>query len=330
MAAGASHLRPVASQDAIASMRRHGIAFTADNYAVWHCYLSGSNPAVKRAIDIVLSNGLAVEERTLRVLYARHFCPAREALALRELTARAFQTVAALNTAPDPLLATELLARLGRDMAEMVRQSDQMTRLLGQSEERIAQLERFLDDARKEASTDGLTGIANRRAFDAALRALAGDSMNDGSELAVVLIDIDHFKLVNDRHGHPVGDEVLRMIAATLTATIRGKDMVARFGGEEFAVILPATDRAGALAAGENLRLAIEQQALQLQARGAPVIRVTISAGVSSYDHGEALGDWLTRADGALYEAKQGGRNRVAFGEIVPLVSNVVTLGGRG
>ncbi len=319
----------VSSQVAIASMRQHGIAFTADNYAVWHCYLTGSNLALKRAVDVVLSNGLAIEERTLRVLYGRHFCQAREALALAEVAQRSLATLAELRGAAQPGGMGQVLERLGADMQDMVRQSEQMTKLLTQSEERIAQLERSLDDARQEASTDGLTGVANRRAFDAALRAMAGDAMNDGSDLAFVLIDIDHFKQVNDRWGHPVGDEVLRMIAATLTRHVRGGDLVARYGGEEFAVILPGAGEHGAVAAAENLRLAVEAQVLSNAAPGSG-IRVTISAGASCYEHGESLAVWLARADGALYAAKASGRNRVLFGEIAARESNVVPLAARG
>ncbi len=313
----------VASQAAIASMRQHGILFTADNYAVWHCYLTGSNVALKRAIDIILSNGLAIEERTLRVLYAHHFCQAREAIALRDLAQRTMRTLAGMTAHPGSCEA-ELLTRLCLDMQDMVQQSERMTRLLSQSKERIAQLERFLDDARQEASTDSLTGLANRRAFDAALRAKAGDAMNNGNDLAFLLIDIDRFKQVNDRWGHAVGDDVLRIVAGTLTRLVRGQDTIARYGGEEFAIILPQTDQYGAIGAAENLRAAVEQQALPLA--GAGLLRLTISAGASCYDHGENLGAWLARADAALYVAKNGGRNRVSFGEIAPRGGNVVPM----
>ena len=317
---------PVSSHAATASMRQHGIPFTADNYAVWHCYLTGSNIALKRAIDIVLSNGLAVEERTLRALYARHFCQAGEALALRDLAQRTLQALDGMIASPGAAQAM-LLTRLGRDMQEMVQQSERLTSLLGHSAERIAQLERFLDDARQEALTDSLTGVANRRAFDAALRAKAGDAMNEGHELAFLLIDIDRFKQVNDRWGHAVGDDVLRLVAGTLTRLVRGQDTIARYGGEEFAIILPATDHNGAIATAENLRAGIEQQALQLGGGGS--LRLTISAGASCYDHGENLGAWLARADAALYVAKNGGRNRVVFGGIMPCGGNVVPLAAR-
>ncbi len=302
---------PIGSQAVIASMRQHGIAFTADNYAVWHCYLTASNTALKRAIDIILSNGMAVGENTLRTLYTRHFCHASDALALRDLATRSLLILSrASELAP---MEASMLAQLGQDMRDMVEQSERMTRLLGQSEQRVAELERFLDDARQEASTDGLTGLANRRAFDAALRSKAGDAMNDGTDLACIMVDIDHFKRVNDCWGHPAGDEILRMVAGILTGVVRGQDIVARYGGEEFALILPETDRHGALPVAENLRSAVERHALLSTQAGD--LRITISAGAACYDPGENLGAWLARADAALYAAKHAGRNRVVFGE---------------
>jgi len=323
------------SQAVIASMRQHGIAFTADKYAVWHCYLSAQNVALKRAIDIQLSNGMLIEDRALRALHLRHFCRGRDAHALREAAARTQETILELRAAP-PSAASAMLDRLTANLENLVRQGDQLTKQLSESEERIAQLEKFLDDARQEACTDGLTGVANRRAFDLAMRAMAGDAMNEGSQLAFLLVDIDHFKLVNDRWGHAVGDEVLKSIAAALTRTVRGGDVVARYGGEEFAVILPGTGQRGAVTVAENLRRAVQQQSLAVEGErglpsGLPPIRVTISAGISCYDHGEKLADWLNRADGALYRAKNEGRNRVAFAELCPaLGSNVVALAARG
>lgn len=307
---------PASSQAVIADLRQHGIAYTADNYAVWHCYMSGTNMALRRAVDVVLSNGRAIDERMLRALYARHFCHAREATALRDVARRSLRTLAELTKGPESRIARRCLDELGRDMQDIINQSDRLTRQLRQSDERIAQLEDFLDSARLDASTDGLTGIANRRAFDAVLREKAGHAMNEGAPLGFVLIDIDRFKLFNDRWGHAVGDQVLRTVAGTLVSHVRGTDTVARYGGEEFAVILPGTGEQGALAAAEHLRLAVEQQTAASDIAGAGTLHVTISAGVSCYEHGEPLGAWIHRADAALYGAKAAGRNRVAFGNL--------------
>jgi diguanylate cyclase len=217
--------------------------------------------------------------------------------------------------------ALACLDGLRQQMRVLVAGSQTLSSQLAQSQERIFLLESFLSDATRDASTDALTGLSNRRAFDAALRHAAGDAMNSGATLAFVLLDIDHFKMVNDHWGHPAGDEVLRQVAATLTRTVRGGDLVARYGGEEFAVILPRTGRRGALAVAENVREAVAAQPFCVStAHGSDAdmdcFSVTVSAGISCYVPGESLGHWLARADVALYCAKHAGRNRVVFGTV--------------
>ena len=158
---------------------------------------------------------------------------------------------------------------------------------------------------RTAAETDGLTGIANRRTFDAVLQqAVTTSHEEEGAGCSVVLIDLDHFKSINDRHGHLVGDEVLKVLAGALQASARPGDTPARYGGEEFAMILPGTGPQDALAAAERLRAVIE-------AMQGPV-PVTASMGVaSSPGHGTEPAALLAAADAALYVAKTAGRNRV-------------------
>jgi diguanylate cyclase len=311
------------SQAVLASMRQHGIRFTASNYAVWHGYLTGTHVAVKRAIDIVLSNGKTLGEQELEGLYLRHFCPAQRSQQLRDLAQIGLEKVEEarllLDDETNRKAAFECLDGLRQQMRVLVAGSQTLANQLAQSQERIFLLESFLSDATRDASTDALTGLSNRRAFDAALRHAAGDAMNSGATLAFVLLDIDHFKMVNDHWGHPAGDEVLRQVAATLTRTVRGGDLVARYGGEEFAMILPRTGRRGALAVAENVREAVAAQLFSVStSQGADAkldcFSVTVSAGISCYVPGESLGHWLSRADVALYGAKNAGRNRVMFG----------------
>ena len=164
---------------------------------------------------------------------------------------------------------------------------------------------------RREATTDGLTEIANRRAFDTILRETAGEAMNSGDDLSVLMIDIDHFKIFNDTWGHQTGDDVLRLVAATLQQSIRGQDTAARYGGEEFAVILPATSLSAAVAVGSNIRRACERLQFVTRDTQQAVGTVTVSIGGACYEPGEALSNWIRRADAALYRAKQEGRNRV-------------------
>jgi diguanylate cyclase (GGDEF)-like protein/PAS domain S-box-containing protein len=159
---------------------------------------------------------------------------------------------------------------------------------------------------------DPVTEVANRRQFDKALADEWARATRGGSSIALVVLDVDHFKPYNDRYGHPAGDECLRRIATVLSRTLlRVGDVVARYGGEEFAAVLPMTDADAATAVAERMRRSVE--ALALPHGAVPLGIVTISAGVASCrpDVGTSALDLLARADAALYEAKAEGRNRV-------------------
>jgi len=165
------------------------------------------------------------------------------------------------------------------------------------------------------ACTDSLLGIFNRRHFDLSLEAEVARHVRYGSPFGLVLLDVDHFKQVNDRHGHATGDAVLTAIAATLKKHVRRADVVARYGGEELGVLLPNTGRVGALILAERLRVAVEE-ILHLDARGF-AFQVTASLGVAVVDASEpalTARAMINRSDRALYAAKRGGRNRVVVG----------------
>jgi two-component system cell cycle response regulator len=162
------------------------------------------------------------------------------------------------------------------------------------------------------AITDGLTGLHNRRYLERHLAALVLQAMARSKPLSVLVLDIDHFKTINDTYGHAAGDDVLREFSRRLRKAVRGIDLACRFGGEEFVIAMPDTDAALALLVGERLRQKIAGEPFQVADSGEPLI-VTVSIGVSSLvgteDGPKAL---LKRADEALYRAKRDGRNRVA------------------
>lgn len=162
---------------------------------------------------------------------------------------------------------------------------------------------------RREAFGDYLTGLANRRAFFEAAEQELGRSRVVPRSTSVITFDADNFKAINDRHGHPGGDAVLQHLAAILAETFREVDVVARIGGEEFAVLLPSTDLPRAAVVAERLRSVIASQVVHFDGSR---IRYTVSAGVACVDNGEGGIDLLLkRADQALYAAKRAGRNRV-------------------
>lgn len=159
---------------------------------------------------------------------------------------------------------------------------------------------------------DAVTDVANRRQFDRALADEWARAMRTGASIALVVVDVDHFKPYNDRYGHPAGDECLRRIASVLGRTLqRAGDLVARYGGEEFAAVLPLTDADAATAVAERMRRGVE--ALGMPHGAVPLGVVTISGGVAATrpEIGANPLDLLARADAALYEAKAAGRNRI-------------------
>jgi diguanylate cyclase (GGDEF)-like protein len=168
-----------------------------------------------------------------------------------------------------------------------------------------------------EARTDALSGLSNRRALDESAAREIKRASRAGSALAVIVADVDHFKAINDRHGHSLGDEVIRSVARTLHATARESDTLGRWGGEEFLAILPDSDETAALAMAERMRAAIEFSEQPVPAGE----RVTISLGVAALlPDGDDAHSWdslVQCADRAMYEAKRGGRNRVIVGKPV-------------
>jgi diguanylate cyclase (GGDEF)-like protein len=207
------------------------------------------------------------------------------------------------------MLAIGLAVQMVLNSRAALRRERNLVRTAAQLREVSAELDRL-------ARTDALTGIANRRALFDLLGVEFRRSRRYGRELSVLMVDLDHFKNVNDRWGHPFGDYVLREIAGLISHSVRESDIIGRYGGEEFAVILPETDTERAVVVGEKLRRAAETFEYRHEGTppaGEPPVRITISVGVASLpveedqDEIELIG----RADQALYEAKRTGRNRV-------------------
>jgi diguanylate cyclase (GGDEF)-like protein len=158
-----------------------------------------------------------------------------------------------------------------------------------------------------ESMTDPLTGLLNRRYFTSLSQKEVARSLRHGLRFSVLMIDIDHFKRVNDNFGHPVGDLAIKALAEICNQALRPHDILARYGGEEFVLTLPHTDEEGAQVVAERIRKAVEQ--LELATASGPV-RFTVSIGLSIYQKDVPFERILERADEALYKAKQGGRNR--------------------
>ena len=191
------------------------------------------------------------------------------------------------------------------ELALRVERTFEILRLRMLQERRVGELEQL-------AATDELTGLGNRRKLMARVREEIARSSRYQRSLSAMMFDLDHFKRLNDEFGHVVGDEGLRTLGALLRDGVRDIDLVYRFGGEEFVVLLPDTDLAGAIEMAERLRLEVEACRLPEHSQ----CRMTASVGVTVYAVGESAADFLDRVDRAMYEAKMAGRNRV--GSICP------------
>ncbi|WP_321326348.1 GGDEF domain-containing protein [Thiomicrorhabdus sp.] len=174
----------------------------------------------------------------------------------------------------------------------------------------ITQLKNELEKAHKVANTDELTGIPNRRGFNEIIKNLALSADTEDYSFALLLVDIDYFKNINDEYGHLIGDSVLRYLAKQLNAETKGKDSIARIGGEEFVILLPQTNYENAFRVAENLRQKVECNRLKVK-NSEKTLSLTISVGVSIYERGENLEKLIDRADKALYQAKNSGRNKI-------------------
>ena len=197
----------------------------------------------------------------------------------------------------------KLSQALGRMTHRLLSAREAMEDTVRQRTQELQEANHALD---RQARTDMLTGLLNRRGFDTQMSFAMALARRSGRPLSLITVDVDHFKRVNDTYGHAAGDEVLRRLAQTLQERLRGSDVVARVGGEEFVAMLPDTDLEGARAIAETLVAAMDEQ------RDAVVGKVTVSAGVATLRGPEyESADLMRRADAALYEAKGQGRNRV-------------------
>lgn len=315
-----------------------GLAPTPTNYSVWHSHISGENPGLSRSIQELVARAIPITDEMLSDFWRRFCAPAMDPSVVTDAGERLGRVMASIAESISGAGAatsgfTDALARFGDEIVAAVRMPDmaavmrEATRrmlvetkrmvegargldgdLRGASRE-VQDLRNDLEEARRQAMSDPLTSVANRKAFDERLAREMAAASASGSDLALLLLDIDHFKRFNDSFGHVIGDEALKLVAQTLVAGVKGRDMVARYGGEEFAVILPATSIAHALGLANGLGAAVKGRRMLLKSTGRDLGRITVSLGVARYRPGESASDLVRRADAALYAAKNRGRD---------------------
>lgn len=326
------------ASEAFERIRKQGLTPTPENYELWYVYYAGVNPEVTRAIDIMIATEQEINDERCRELHQRFLSQSAENEKVKQAGDKIQQTIktvggavssvkkathdynTALQDVAEKLGADDIGLEDARGVLEnvvnstrtMMDTNEKLEQELSKSTAAMMELQRDLDMVRKEALTDGLTNLSNRKAFDAEIVRIAEEAQESKETFCLVMMDIDHFKAFNDNYGHQVGDQVLRLVARTLFDGVKGRDMVARYGGEEFAVILTATDLNGAMRVADSLRKAVVGKEVVNRTTGEKLGRITMSGGIAEFMFDESVHDLIARADAALYTAKHNGRNQVS------------------
>ena len=207
--------------------------------------------------------------------------------------------------------AKAVITTLLQGIAETKQRNKQLEDRLTDAQSEIGKLQDIAKEFEIQSFTDALTGLSNRRYFDLCLLEEIEQQGRNKLPLSLIICDIDHFKKFNDKWGHDVGDQVLRLVAHVLSENTKGQDLVCRFGGEEFIILLPETTQEDAVILADKIRLAVSKRRLKSKKSQSDLGNVHMSFGVSLYKDHMTSEDFIKRADDGLYRAKDEGRNRV-------------------
>ena len=321
---------------AIPLMTKHSIPITPENYAVWYRYVSGADGDLNKTIDSLCMEGKAFTDETNEILH-RQFCQEGDESELKklrddlrqilitilsqvaDLTGQTQRYEKFITSSIDVLTEDASVDDVKKVIEDLIRETKHIGKFgktvqdeLKETTRALEVLKKEFEQVKMESLVDFLTSVPNRKAFSQKLNTCMTDASPAGNTLSLLLLDIDHFKQFNDKFGHLIGDEVLRFSAKKIKDMIRGNDYLARFGGEEFVVILPQTPLAGAKVVAETIGKFFAQTKMKTVSTSQNIGAITMSIGIACYQRGESAEDLIGRADQALYVAKSTGRNRVA------------------
>lgn len=320
----------------MSQIKARGLSALPRNYEVWFTYASGYHSDLSNAVNAILSEKGAITQAQIDTIYESYLSPGRMGdkidLVGNRVMSEIEQVMAMLDAAAghasaygdDLAGATQRLASAGtadgvRTVIEtLVRSTRQieannkaLEKRLKASRSEIKQLQENLDAVRTESLTDPLTSLGNRKYYDQSIARAVAVSAKSQTPLSLLVSDIDHFKKFNDTFGHLTGDQVLRLVALSVKQNVKGTDLACRYGGEEFAIVLPDTPLRAAVTVAEHIRRAVMTKELIKRSTSENLGRITISLGVASFQPGDTVASLYERADRCLYAAKRGGRNRV-------------------
>ena len=323
----------VIAQRALELMRAYGTSADPRAYEVWYTYVAGHKPALCDDIRRITA-ARSLSEADVDALYDAHLAPYRltqeTEKAGTEMLAEIDQVMEMIDLALGSTtrygrsleaLSNDLAGPVDRKRIRQVLESlvvatqdvtstnQTLEARLKETRGEIEGLRETLEAVRVEAVTDPLTGIGNRKHFEEMLARSVELAAGERSPLALIVIDIDHFKRFNDSFGHLTGDQVLRLVSVTMREMVKTKATLARFGGEEFGVILPDTTLDTAAQAAERIRTGVMGRELFKRSTGESLGRVTISLGVAAFRREDTAITLLERADQCMFAAKRRGRN---------------------
>ncbi len=323
---------------AINALAERSITPTPENYAVWLCYLTQSKAELTEAINKLIKEGRLIDEHVCDQLYVTYFedvsvgsrllkAGGKIAAEMQDVVrglkdvgehTKAYseqlqvaQTELAKNDGNGDSKARSVVASLVDATNTMAHKSSALEARLMESGREIQVLREQLELVKVEASTDALTGIANRKEFEIQLADLSAKADAGAGPLSVLMCDIDFFKRVNDTFGHQTGDQVIRFVASVMDRAKPENGLVARIGGEEFALLAPNTNRKAAMIIAEKIRSVVEGKRLVRRSTNIDLGKITVSLGVAERRPNETTSAHMERADTALYGSKRTGRNKV-------------------
>jgi len=318
-------------------MSRHAAGYHPISYTVWYEYARDEKGALRQSVDEVLKRQERLTVPITYSLYTKFLVePAERALltarsGLMDLVEQVKQAVhqvdqdtsgfdERLNAFQRDVAAADSIDDLGSHVSSMLEETQRVSEGIGkintqldQSKDQVRHLTDELNRLREEAQTDALSGLLNRRGFDLELQRLALLAAKGNDVPALIMLDIDHFKKINDTYGHPLGDRVIAAVGRVIRESVAGAGVAARYGGEEFAVFLPRATSAVVEALANLIRTRIEQGKISRRQGEVPIGGVTISAGIAIWNRADDGASLIERADRALYASKQNGRNRVTI-----------------
>lgn len=331
------------AREALEQMEAHKVWPTPLNFEIWLHYLGDPHGQLGQEIERLIASGEPFTEQVSEALAASYLPRARlneeirdagaqlskelssvaSAIATAQKSQAAYgRTLAVagegLESAQEAPVVRQLVQTLSTATRKVQDENAHLEKRLQESTREVNLLREHLEQVRRDAMTDALTALANRKAFDEQFQRICDDADKSGAPVTLALLDIDHFKHFNDTWGHQTGDQVLRYVASVIGRVGQAPRVGARYGGEEFAMVFPNESAAMVEIVLNSVRDEIGSRELKRRSTNENLGSVTISAGIAQRRKGEEPAALMERADEALYASKRGGRNKVTNAEAKP------------